>query len=87
MANLDLWARGGHSPCPGGAKPIVDVGPSLSFNLVERSDVDHPGTGQVDYRPNRFEIPPQRRAEIGQRCSEFVEKHGYSTSAAEARPP
>ena len=36
--------------------------------------------GQSDYKPNRYEISPEIRAEITRRWAPFIEKYGYTQS-------
>ena len=48
-----------------------------------RPGIEQYMAGQSDYRPNRYEIPPETRSEISRRWSAYIEKYGYSSTPAE----
>jgi hypothetical protein len=37
--------------------------------------------GQAGYKTNRFDLPPETRAEIARRWRSFFERYGYPTEA------
>lgn len=39
--------------------------------------------GQADYKPNKYKIDPDLRAEIARRWAPFIKKYGYESAAAE----
>lgn len=51
-----------------------------------RPGVEQYMAAQSDYRPNRYEIPPETRSEIARRWGAYIEKYGYSSTSPETPP-